>query len=535
MKCRKLHELMQIKLVTSNASAYHKQRNRYYGFSNFQFILKVLNKELYKFSMSEKSTGQSKILGHHILARLANEDYQNFLEKVSEAIGTDHVVAVTLPIEKIDPLACLELLGEKEDYQYFWEKPGDEFSMAAGIALKTITAGGENRFNQVDRQINSVRKHSFEYSVVEHSHTGIHFLGGFSFFDDCRDPNWESFGSASFVVPEWQVTRDGQLTLLNLNFSTSNYQTITDLDEDIKDRFTEICEILKLNKEPDFPSVENLNYKSNNIFSSEERTKWIDSVSTAKGLIEKDKFEKIVLARKATTKLQHTPEPTHIINVLREQYPNCYSFLIRKGSKTFLGCTPERLISFRKKYLLTEALAGSIQRGSTASEDAFMGKELMQSTKNAHEHNYVIKAIEQKLRPFVEKIEKGTTPVIKKLTNVQHLFTPITAWLKDDVNPLAIIEQLHPTPAVGGYPWEQAKPYIRELEDFDRGWYAGPVGWLNSKNGGEFAVAIRSGFIEKNRATFYAGCGIVADSDAETEWEETILKLRPMLSALQYD
>lgn len=485
--------------------------------------------------MSEKFTGQNKIFDHNILSLLAAEDYHVFLEKASKVLGTDHVIAVTLPIEKIDPLACLELLGKKEDYRYYWEKPVDEFSMAAGKALKTINADGESRFKQINQQIGTLKKHSIEYTAVEHSHSGIHFLGGFSFFDECRDSNWQTFGSASFVIPEWQIIRDGQLTLLNLNFSTNHYHTTLDLDEDIKDKFTEICEILKLNDEPDFSSVENLSYKSGNLFSSEDRARWTDSVTTAKKLIEKEKFEKIVLARKATTKLQYTPEPTHIINVLREQYPNCYSFLISKGSKTFLGCTPERLISFRKNFLLTEALAGSIQRGSTATEDAFMGKELMQSTKNADEHNYVIRAIEQKLRPYVEKIEKGTKPVIKKLTNVQHLFTPITAWLKDDVNPLAIIEQLHPTPAVGGYPWEHAKPYISELEDFDRGWYAGPIGWLNSKNGGEFAVAIRSGLIEDNLATFYAGCGIVADSDAETEWEETILKLRPMLSALQYD
>lgn len=486
--------------------------------------------------MSEKSTGQENILDHHVLSQLEEPGYPLFLEKASKALGTESVVSVTVPIEKIDPLACLELLNNKQGYHYFWEKPADEFAMAAGKALKTLASSGKKRFKDIEEQISHINEHAIEYSTLEHSHAGIHFLGGFSFFDESADPKWQAFGSASFVIPEWQVIRDGQLTLLTLNFDLSDFTSVTELDDIIKGRIGAICEVLKLNEEPEFSSLNTLYRTPGNIANHKATNSWIKSVNRAKQLIAEDEFEKIVLAREATTRLSETPEPTHIINILREQYPNCYSFLIRnKGSKTFLGCTPERLISFKKNYLLTEALAGSIQRGTTASEDAFMSKELMQSAKNAHEHNYVIRAIEQKLSPFVKKIEKGTKPVIKKLTNVQHLFTPITAWLKEDINPLTIVEKLHPTPAVGGYPWERAKPYIKELENFDRGWYAGPVGWLNSHNGGEFAVAIRSGLIDKDTATFYAGCGIVDDSNAESEWEETILKLRPMLSALQYD
>ena len=486
--------------------------------------------------MPEKSTEQSNILDHRVLSRLDKKGYSHFLDKASKALGTASIVSVTLPIEKIDPLACLELLDKDGGYQYFWEKPVDEFAMAAGEALKTLAASGKNRFAQIDKQITSVKECSIAYSAVEHSHAGIHFLGGFSFFDESTDPKWHSFGSASFIIPEWHIIRDGQLTLLSLNFDLSDYHSASELDEVIKEKFYNICDILKLNEVPEFSSADTLCQAPHTAATAQAFNKWKKSVNRARKLIAEDKFDKIVLAREAGIRLQNVPEPTHIINILREQYPNCYSFLIRnKGSKTFLGCTPERLISFKKKYLLTEALAGSIQRGTTASEDAFMAKELMQSSKNAHEHNYVIRAIEQKLTPFVKKIEKGSKPVIKKLTNVQHLFTPITAWLKEEVNPLTIVEKLHPTPAVGGYPWHKAKPYIRELEEFDRGWYAGPVGWLNSQNSGEFAVAIRSGLIEEDSATFYAGCGIVADSDAETEWEETILKLRPMLSALQYD
>ena len=486
--------------------------------------------------MSERSTEDNRISEHHISSLLSSADYIRFLQDISYSLNSPSLISISLPIEKIDPLACLELLDEPEAYQYFWEKPNEDFAIAAGKSIQKITASGKNRFKEINQQITDTKEIAHEYSHIEHSHSGIHFLGGFSFFDDNAEGNWQSFGSASFVVPEWQIVREGQLTLLTLNFKASQFNSQYQLDKEVKDRFFGICESLALNAEVELSVPKGSNQMPDFLTDKYAFNRWTESVSSAKELIREDKFDKIVLAREATISLQEELEPTHIINLLREQYPNCYSFLIRyEGSKAFLGCTPERLISFRRNFLLTEALAGSIQRGATATEDAFLEKELKESSKNADEHNYVIKAIEQKLKPLVNKIERTDKPVIKKLTNVQHLFTPITAWLKEEVNPLAILEQLHPTPAVGGYPWEKAKPYIKKLENFERGWYAGPIGWLNSKNGGEFAVAIRSGLLDSNRATFYAGCGIVADSDATTEWEETILKLRPMLSALQYD
>lgn len=486
--------------------------------------------------MPEISTENSNITDHLVSHLSENPDYQQFLQNASDCLGSDSLISVSLPVDKIDPLACLELLDEGKAYRYFWEKPSEDFSIAAGKSLHVLTASGKSRFKDINDQISGIKEASFEFSAIEHSHSGILFLGGFSFFDNNENGDWQSFGSASFTVPEWQIIREGQLTLLTLNFKASSFKNRCKLDEEIKNKFSAICEILALNAELELSGSCNFKQMPGNLTNSQAFNNWMDSVSSAKKLITQDKFDKIVLARETTIEVQDELEPTHIINTLREQYPNCYSFLVRQeGSKTFLGCTPERLLSFRKNYLLTEALAGSIQRGTTATEDAFLEKELMLSTKNADEHNYVIKAIEQKLSPLVKKIERGSKPVIKKLTNVQHLFTPITAWLKEEVSPLTILEQLHPTPAVGGYPWEKARPYIRKLESFDRGWYAGPIGWLNSNNGGEFAVAIRSGLIDNNRAIFYAGCGIVANSDAEAEWEETILKLRPMLSALQYD
>lgn len=486
--------------------------------------------------MSEEFIGE-QIPGHPLFHSLIEDkEYHIFLDTLFENPGTDSLISLTMPMEGIDPLACLELVDDGESFHYFWEKPGDGFSMAAGNALVEITANGQNRFRDIRKQIADLKSRTKEYSSLEHSHSGLYFLGGFSFFDENGSDEWHSFGSASFTIPGWQVIKEGRLTLLTLNYKLSNFENRQHLEERIEAQLAQFIRILDLNpaRESDTPPKSAL--LSNATGSDEAFTQWADSISQAKKLIREQKFEKIVIARKISIKLQDQLEPTHVVNSLREKFPDCYTFLIRQEKdKTFLGSTPERLVAFKKNYILTEALAGSMRRGTTATEDAVLEKKLLHSSKNANEHNFVVKAIEQRLKSLVNKIKKDRKPVIKKLSNVQHLFTPITAWLKDGTDPLSVIEQLHPTPAVGGYPWKEAAPYIKQLEHFDRGWYAGPVGWLNTNGGGEFAVAIRSSLINEHYVNFYAGCGIVEDSDPETEWQETILKLSPMLSALHYD
>lgn len=261
----------------------------------------------------------------------------------------------------------------------------------------------------------------------------------------------------------------------------------------------------------------------------------MDSVENATDLIKAKKFKKIVLARELSVKLQAPVSDTRILNHLRNQYPDCYSFLISQdGESSFIGSTPERLASFHDREVLTEGLAGSISRGKTASEDAVLEYELLNSQKDLSEHAFVLDAIGENLERYSDLYEHPKTPAVKKLSNVQHLYTPVHAKIKDGVSRTEVLSRLHPTPAVGGYPREAAMPYINKLEYFDRGWYAAPIGWINANGEGEFVVAIRSGLIKKDEVRFFAGCGIVEDSDPEKEWEETNLKFIPMLTALEH-
>lgn len=468
---------------------------------------------------------------------LEDKAFSSFL---NHAVNTNEItfVSLTLPIPTIDPLILLENLSRPGDFQFFWEIAQDDLSIAAGKALLTIKGHGQARFQQVRNEVKHVLDQTLEYSALPYKYSGLNFLGGFSFDEKITDPAWEAFGAASFFVPEWMVIKDKHRCFITFTLDVSAFHSAMQLKNEIKSRIQEITGQIPVVSEKswdnttEYGNVQKLSFNQ----SSNAYRQWTGSVEKAKEHIKTKRFDKIVLAREHQIEVQNQLSPIHIINDLRKEYPNCYSFLIGwHGSKNFIGSSPERLAAFKKDMLLTEALAGSIQRGLTVPEDAALEKQLLKSSKDMEEHNFVIKAIEQNLDHIASDIKRQTTPVIKKFANVQHLFTPITAYIDDSQDRISVLQNLHPTPAVGGYPWKAASDYITELEDFSRGWYSGPIGWLNSKGDGEFTVAIRSGLIENDTARFYAGCGIVEDSDPDAEWRETSLKLIPMLSALRYD
>lgn len=242
---------------------------------------------------------------------------------------------------------------------------------------------------------------------------------------------------------------------------------------------------------------------------------------------------KIVLARALDMRAQGPLHPLHLLNGLREKFPDCYSFSVANGrGHSFIGASPERLVRVSKGVLETEALAGSTRRGQSASEDAALGAALLASEKDRREHQHVLDSIRRRLEPLGLVLNFPATPVLRKFANVQHLQTPVSATLPSGVGLLAALAPLHPTPAVGGTPREAAVALIGELEGFPRGLYAGAIGWVNARGGGEFLVGIRSALIEGDTARVYAGAGIVAGSDVQREYAETELKFRAMREAL---
>ncbi len=459
---------------------------------------------------------------------LESPSFTHFLKEIQQS--SKPLLSVTLPIASIDPLAALEL-NEEYEQRFYWDHPENEISISAAGCIKELKSTGQNRFTDISAQTRLLKDEIDAYTAIQHSMAGPLFLGGYSFSDHNVGKIWKKFGGARFVLPEWMILRNGKLHLLTLTINRENYAP----DEIYQEIISRITDFLNLSGKLQEQALRETTKTSIlcTLQSPDDKQRWVDKVEKARGMIHHKKFEKIVLARSVEVESQHKPVFTLLTHQLRQKYPECFNFMIQKDHDTaFIGATPERLASFRNRVFKTEGLAGSTSRGKSASEDEILANSLLKSAKDREEHNFVVQAIQENLEPLSDRIDQPGKPMIKKLNNVQHLFTPISASIKKGVQIHDLIRELHPTPAVGGFPRRKAVSHIHDIELIDRGWYAAPIGWFNLNGCGEFAVAIRSALLYQNRATLYAGCGIVSDSDPEKEWNETLLKFRPMMDSL---
>ena len=222
-----------------------------------------------------------------------------------------------------------------------------------------------------------------------------------------------------------------------------------------------------------------------------------------------------------------------LFGALRDAFSSCFCFCVGTPEAAFIGASPELLVRRSGAVAATVALAGSARRSADPAVDDHLGEQLLHSAKDRSEHAIVAKRIERRLGPVAVWVERAAEPVVIRVANIQHLATPIHAQLAESRSVLELAEILHPTPAVGAEPrGEEGERLIAGLERLERGWYAGPVGWMDAVEDGEFCVALRSALLRDRTAHLYAGAGIVADSDPAAELAETEIKLGALLPLL---
>jgi menaquinone-specific isochorismate synthase len=256
---------------------------------------------------------------------------------------------------------------------------------------------------------------------------------------------------------------------------------------------------------------------------------WCDAVDRATKAMAEGRLRKAVLAREVRVEADQAHDPLTILERLRTTFPGCYVF--RVGS--FLGATPELLVSRTGDVVRAQPLAGTAARGGDPTADAKLAASLFASSKDREEHRITIGSLHDVLLPYCSYLDEEPDPSIVAVANVQHLATTVEGRLSSP--PAAALELasvLHPTPAVGGDPKDVALEVIREEEALDRGRYAGPVGWTDAAGNGRWAVGIRSAELDGTTARIFAGNGILADSDPERELAETRAKLQALLNAI---
>lgn len=441
------------------------------------------------------------------------------------------LVSISLAVDALDPLAVLESIFEPDEPHFYAERPATETAIAGAETAAGFQTHGPDRFAQVKHWVSDVLAHTVAVGDVAAPFGGPHFFAGFTFHDEI-EPG-ETFPAASVFVPRWQVALAGHTTTAVANL-------LVTADADLEALALRVWRAHQKFRKFEFvggaPPPRGTNERGEGVpptSSTREAGDYRAAVARALQGIAAGEFKKIVLARAQDLTADQRLHPLRMLNGLRQRFPDCYAFSFAGGGgPSFIGASPERLVRVSKGRLETEALAGSMRRGASASEDAALGGTLLRSEKDLREHREVLDDIVARLRPLGLAPEFPAQPQLRRLANVQHLHTPVHAALPENVQVLDVLAAMHPTPAVGGTPREAAVARIRELEGFPRGLYAGALGWLNTRGGGEFFVGIRSALVRDASARVYAGAGIVAGSTPEKEFAETELKFKAMLDAL---
>ncbi len=422
---------------------------------------------------------------------------------------------------------------------FFWERPSEQSAFVGIDRAAAITTSGSTHITAAIPAWRTLLQHAVISSAQENislTSAGPLAFGGFCFDPlSPRTPLWQGFPDGLLIVPHLLFSRYSSGATLTIN---TKVETEENIEQHVEELMVKIMRLQTALAKPstaarssptDAPSLLCLH-------DLLPASAWMEQVAETAQCIRQGAYEKVVLARSVEVTSQ-TPEITFdvstVLHRLRQSYPTACIFAIQREDHYFVGATPERLVCSEDGQLQTMALAGSAPRGATPAEDEQLGAELLHSAKNKSEHEIVVKTIQEALMKLCSNVWMAEAPHLRKLKNVQHLETPIVGKLLPERSILEALAILHPTPAVGGFPQQEALAAIRAGEQLDRGWYAGPVGWLDAASNGEFAVALRSGLIARDKATLFAGCGIVADSDPQSEYAESCLKLQVMLRGLE--
>ena len=461
--------------------------------------------------------------------RRDEESLVRFLEHCqSRAIerGRPQFASISLRVKHISPLAVLQSISEPSSVHFYMERPAEGEAIAGAEEAWREEFAGSSRFVDAQSAIDDVTRNTICIGDLDHRLAGPRFFFYYTFADEPETGS--SFPPGTVFLPRWQVVG-----------SAGDYFAVANLpvahDAPVKTLAQKVFAAHSKFQGFDYPEPPQKESQPVSVISSVElgERSFEERVSSALDRIQAGEFKKLVISRALDFTTSGTPDPLCWLNRLREKYRECYSFSVSNGGgESFVGLTPEILITTNGDQLQTEALAGSAPRGKTAGEDARFASELLSSNKDLHEHALVADSIVRRLIEFGVDAEMDARPGLRVLPNVQHLLTGIRGKITTKSSFWKLLETLHPTPAVGGTPVAGVLSAINELEDHPRGLYAGTLGWVGPTGDGHAVVAIRSALVSSLRVRIFAGAGIVNGSVPESEKLETDLKLQVLLEAL---
>ena len=454
--------------------------------------------------------------GHvqRVLARRVEE----VLHQAGDTDGERCIVRLIVPMA---PLGAPEWLAAQTLLpKIYWHARRDSMVTAA-VGEADRCMGGP------DAGYGSLRAHLD--AVLPKSDARARYFGGFRFDPSAPDDEvWQGFPTFLFTLPRFAYLRNEDRGVLACNL-------ILPRDLSRKDAILSDIERLRF---PDRFAGPAFGARMPLLLSrtdEPDQAGWKRSIEWALDVFAQRRrhLEKVVLARRTLLTFSESLDAFALLKKLQEATPSCfhYGFQFEPGA-ALVGATPERLFHRSGRYIRTEAVAGTCVRGDTEAEDAGALASLLASAKDQREHAYVRESIRDTLDPLCQEFRIDEEASGLQQARRWHLVSRSSGLLKRDIHGSDVMVALHPTPAVGGYPVELALAAIRDLEGFDRGWYAGPVGWIGPQ-GAEFAVALRCGLVRDRALFLFAGAGIVEGSDPVAEWNEIEQKISDILGVLE--
>ncbi len=446
----------------------------------------------------------------------------DILNKIEKTRLTKGIISFCIELPFRDLIDIYSIFLEKYNFSIFWEE-NNNISFLALDKCKSVQLKGPNRFQLAkdfnDKTLKNIINLESQYKFS--SLTKIFYF--FTFRENSNKYQFDNdFSILEGVLPKFLIINDGKNITIRMNIEIDPRISIRDNINE----FWDIREKIISSKSQNY-NYGNANISLDDFYKSFYKNYPLlnKQISAAIKLINDGCIEKLVLGSKLIFQLKKKLNIIQILNKLRLSQTNACRYLWKRNKENMIfGASPEKLFSLKEKVLQLEAIAGTEKIG-------FDMDTFLRSDKNLREHNFVINYLIENLKFLnIRNYKKGEIKV-KEFGNIAHLCTLISAEV-NKICPFVLLEKLHPSPAVCGFPKEKALDYLDSLENFDRGNYASPFGWVDVEGNADFRVALRGARILNGEIEFIAGSGLVKGSICEKEIDEIKLKLASLANLI---
>jgi len=445
--------------------------------------------------------------------------------KILIRVDEPHLISFSFQVEQTDSLELIDGLNNFFDNIFLFQAPDKRYSITGINTALELNSSRNTNFLSVSDSLNHWKKNTVK-NWNEIDIGSVPLICCAAKFDFSKSSElWKDFDPLNMFIPEFIFLFKNDQVNGFFNFIMDN----TTSAEIISNKLKHYLKIFtSFSKNP----VENFGAKIKSQLKSgkEQIIEWQKSYKKALDILHMGTVEKLVLSRINNFTINDLNSWTNLLRKLFNRFNDCYLFFIKRKKSFFFGSSPEMFLKITNNFAEVESVAGSAPRGEGFETDHQYERLLKTSKKNHLEHHFVSEYISEILFRYSDNVSIIEEKQIRKLDNIQHLITKISAELNSNFKLFELIDSLFPTPAVCGVPKDSAMNFIRKLESHDRGLYSGLVGVMDFNGDCELAVSIRSALIKDNQVTAFAGAGLVKDSISDEEFFETNLKLNTILS-----